>query len=88
MSKPMYVLARRKSPASDIMVVWTGEPEKRAWSESMDDAVVFRSKTAAENVAQSKRWAVRQPGEWHENPLAVEALSVELQLSNFDFEIG
>lgn len=87
MSKPMYVLARRKSPASDIVVFWTGEPEK-AWSESTDDAVVFRSKTAAENVAQSKRWAVRQPGEWHENPMSVEAHLVELKLSNFDFEIN
>lgn len=85
MNKPIYVLSRIKSPTSDIVVFWTGELEK-AWSESPDDAVVFRSKTAAENVARSKRWAVRQPGEWNENPLAVEATLVELKLSNFDFD--
>lgn len=87
MSKPMYVLSRRRTPADDTVVFWTGEPEK-AWSESTDDAVVFRSKAAAEAVARSKRWTVRQPGEWNANPLAVTAHSVELKLSNFDFELG
>lgn len=85
-SKPLYVLSRRKSPASDIVVFWTGD-NKHPWSESTDDAVLFRSKTAAETVARSKRWPIHQEGEWYENSKSVAAHSVELKLSNFVFNI-
>lgn len=85
-SKPMYTLSRVKSPTSDIVVFWTGNPEK-PWSESTDDAVVFRSKAAAEHVAQSKRWTVRQPTEWSGNPMAVTAHLVELKVKVLQFEL-
>lgn len=63
-----YHLLRRKSPRSDIGVVWTGD----GWSEDTNDGVLFRHAGSAEKFAKSRKWDVRVPGAFHPNPMAVE----------------
>ena len=63
-----YHLARRKSPASDVVVFWTGD----GWSDDSNDGVLFRHAGSAVKFAKSRKWDVREPGVFHPNRMAVE----------------
>ena len=71
-----YQLNRRKSPSSDIGVVWTGN----GWSEDPDDGVLFRRVDAASAFAKSRKWEVRTPNDdysRHVGRMVVDVLPVE-----------
>ena len=78
-----YQIHRRKSPTSDIVVCWTGD----GWSADMNEGVLFRHAGCAAKFAKSRRWDVRQDGEWHPNRMAVNVAEAtpDLHLSEITF---
>ena len=75
-----YVIARAKSPASDILLCWTGA----GWSDDWNDGALFRSPAAAEAFAKARRWAYRKQDEWHSNPMAVWVAPVTPEIGKFE----